>query len=525
MSTTPPPQHGTSARDVEIRRPAASDLISSGIAPFDERIGGLDEGGAYLVVGAPGPEKMVAALQFVHEGVARGEGSLLVTNAEIDSILSVAGAWGFDLWDAWESGLLQIVGFKDDFELRAIRSIAPEEVVEELASIANPNLRRIAIDPGAMFLSGGARTLLGTTFLSWARRNPATVLVTFTVDGGAISLPSSADWLTQATTGRLLLERRNDGLCQVKLARAVPRPGGRDESISLELKPGEGLVEPESYPARRGIDRGGIDEGRLLLVSLGDGHSSDLGAWAASAFDADVVSEPFEAVAAVQSGTKYGGILIHSPRQAVRQAIQACLAIRPLSRAAIVFASDDQIRSTDRISILEAGADDCLSGGIDFRELGLRIRQSISTGARPQSDSRSSPEEETQLTVSGHPDGRVSPEIFLQQVSDRAEQPDHAFFCVVTLRAKAVEPTGLESLAAAQMRAEEGDLVTVVDDLCVLLLQGAREAQVGAFMARLERAVEKDAGGARELAADVLSHPAEKGAIRGLLEAVRAPAG
>ena len=64
--------------------------VPSGIVPLDDRTGGLDAGGTFLLVGAPGPEKMVAALQFVHAGVRAGEPSALVTNADAEGILDVA---------------------------------------------------------------------------------------------------------------------------------------------------------------------------------------------------------------------------------------------------------------------------------------------------------------------------------------------------------------------------------------------------------------------------------------------------
>lgn len=500
-----------------------STMIPSGIAPLDDRVGGLQAGGNYLVVGAPGPEKMVAALQFLHAGVALGELSLLVTNSDAEGILGVAKAWGFDLHDAWLNGTLRIIGFKDDFELRAIRSIAPEEVVEELDLLVGPDVERIAIDPGAMLLTGGARSLLGSTYLHWARDHEATVVTTFSVDGGATSLPSSADWLVHATTGRLLLEKRSDGLCQATLSRSVPVPGQREETISLELKAGEGLVVPDSYPSRRGIDRGHIDEDRLLLVSLGDSHASDLEAWASRVFETDVVSEPFEAIAKAQSDARYGGVLIHSPRQRVRDAIQACMALRPLTRAAIVFASDDAVRSTDRIQILEAGADDCLSGGLDFRELGLRIKQSIATGAKPVlvdgSGDRASAT--AGLTPAESDGGRVPRAVFIEEINRRAASPDLAFFCVLDVTSAAMSANELEEALADQVRAEEGDIVYGGPERCAVLLQGAREGQLEGFLRRLRSQLAHRAGinSESDLAIEVLSHPKESGEILALLGA------
>lgn len=501
-------------------------LLRSGIVPLDERTGGLEAGGTYLVIGAPGPEKMVAALQFVHEGVRNGEPSLLLTNTTVDDMLGVASAWGFDLTEAWETGLLQVVGFRTDFELRAIRSIEPGEVLEEFEEIISPGRVRISVDPGSMFLTGGARTLLGSTFMSWARNHPATVLATFSVDGGTTSLPSSTDWLTQATTGRLLVEKRGDGLHQLTLSTAAPDADHREETISLELKPGSGLIEPRSYPARRGVDRGGIDENRLLLVSLGDEHASDLEAWARRAFETDVVAEPFAALAKVQEGNRYGGVLVHAPRRRVRDAVQACRAIRPLSRAAIVFASDDAVRSTDRVQILEAGADDCLSGGLDFRELGLRIKQAIVTGARPMTGSGVD-RVESSLIPEGSDDGRVGRPEFIRQVERRAAEAHLAFFCVLDVRAEGLASERLEATLAEQVRADDGDIVSCAADRCAVLLQGAREGQIGPFLQRLRSRLAELVGvnGGAGVAIDVLSHPADSDRIMALLGTTNGEAG
>ena len=47
----------------------------------------------------------------------------------------------------------------------------------------------------------------------------------------------------------------------------------------------------------------------------------DVEAWAGGSFNADIVSEPFEEVARVQSDPSFGGVLIHAPRARIREAV------------------------------------------------------------------------------------------------------------------------------------------------------------------------------------------------------------
>ena len=506
-----------SFRDQPAISAAGATLISSGIGPMDERMGGLRSGGSYLIVGTPGPSKMVAAFQFLFAGLENGESALLLSNADEEGALGVARAWGFEFEPYWRDGKLKIVGFKDDFELRAIRSVEPEEVLEELEFLAGPELGRIAVDPGSLFLAGGAKSLLGSSFLRWARNHPATVCSTFSVDGAATSLPSSADWMVHATTGRITLEWRAEDLYQLSLAKAVPDPGDREESISVQLEPGKGLVKPESWPARRGRDRPGVDENRLMLISLGGEHAGDVEAWAGGSFNADVVSEPFEAVARVQSDPSFGGVLIHAPRARIREAVQACRALRPLTRAAVVFASDDAIRSTDRIHILEAGADDCLSGGIDFRELDLRIKQAITAGSKPVPTADYG-EGEQESAVTAPEGGRLSADDFAAELQRRAADPVLTFFCLLDVASQGVDPSDMEELLADQVRCDEGDLVSLSEKGGLVLLQGAREGHLGPFLSRLRTRIGERAGnGAANVTIQVLSHPAESARIRSLL--------
>jgi len=483
--------------------PNGRSSVPSGISRLDERIGGLERGGVYLFAGAPGPAKLVATLQFLRAGIEAGERVLLLAGGDAAGILEVAQAWGSPLEDAWREGRLEVVGFRDDFEMRVLRSPEPEEALEELDGLASRDLARIAVESGSVFFQGGARTLLGRAFLEWARRHPATVCATLSVDG-AETLPSSAEWLVHATSGVFLMDRRSDGLFQVRLNRAHPGASGADDPVTLQLSPGKGLVAPARFPSRRQSDRPMGDAERLLLVSLGEGGSSEMEAWARQAFRTEVVAEPLEAVARLQADAGFGGILLHAPRRQVRQAVHVCRAIRPLTGAAIVVASDDAIRSTDRIQLLEAGADDCLTGGVDFRELGARIRQAASAGGKMASAVELVPDRSA-----APPGGMVARSVLVKEALRRASDPSLTIFSMVRLTLGGAPPPQAERILAEAIRDEEGDLASCGPVECLVLLQGARRDPAQAFLFRIQEILKESVGGEPRLLSEILVNPVE----------------
>ena len=500
-------QNTTTSGEVRSADPSGESGLRTGIGPLDDRIGGLEPGGSYLVVGTPGPAKMVTALQFLHEGLSGGERGALVTNTDAETVMDTARAWGFDFRESWRDGSLRILSFRDDFELRAGRSVEPEEAIEELDREVGSETARVVVDPGNPFMTGGSRTVLGTSFFRWAGSHQATVLVTFAVDANVDTLPASAEWVLQATTGRLVVGPRNGGLFQITLHRAFPLAGERAEPVSVQLEPGRGLIRPSSFPSRRGQDRAGGDPSRLLLVTLGGAHA-ELNTWASSAYHVDVTTDPMEAVANAQTQPSYGGVLVYAPRTAIRDARKVCQALRPLTSGAIVLASDDEVRASDRAYLLEAGADDCLTGGIDFRELSVRLRQAIAAGA----SFRGAAEDQFDAPRGG----AVDPGTLRFRAEERAADPRLAVFSVVTMQVPGTGEASLSDHLARELRFEDGDLLCSRTDGALVLLQGARAAQARAFLDRLRR--HADWAWNDDLVADVLSSPADADRVRAVLE-------
>lgn len=93
------------------RAALSGDRISTGAGGLDQMLGGgLPAASATLVAGPSGAGKTVLALQFVGEGLARGERCLYVSFQEsADQLRSKARAFGWDLGPAIESGQLEVL--------------------------------------------------------------------------------------------------------------------------------------------------------------------------------------------------------------------------------------------------------------------------------------------------------------------------------------------------------------------------------------------------------------------------------
>lgn len=115
--------------------------LSTGIPALDQMIGGgLPAGSATLVAGPSGAGKTVMGLQFVAEGLARGEKCVFIALQESPAqLLSKAKAFGWDLRAALEQGQL------------VIKSVQPVELnldvaAAEIRAAVSHGSKRIVLD-------------------------------------------------------------------------------------------------------------------------------------------------------------------------------------------------------------------------------------------------------------------------------------------------------------------------------------------------------------------------------------------
>jgi circadian clock protein KaiC len=95
----------------ESQEVVTSELISTGVPGLDEMLGGGTlRGNAILIAGPVGSGKSTVAVQFIAEGVSRGEpGVVAIFEETAPKYLDQAKVMGFDLEDMRNRGLVEIV--------------------------------------------------------------------------------------------------------------------------------------------------------------------------------------------------------------------------------------------------------------------------------------------------------------------------------------------------------------------------------------------------------------------------------
>lgn len=142
--------------------------VSTGIPKLDQMLGGgLLKGRTYLVTGETGVGKTILSLQFLLDGLKKGERCIYVSLDErIEGVLRGALSLGWDFWEYIESGLF----YPFEFRLFAedLRRFGKESktFVNALEKIAHGKaVNRIVLDPVSALAAGAKEELVIREYL------------------------------------------------------------------------------------------------------------------------------------------------------------------------------------------------------------------------------------------------------------------------------------------------------------------------------------------------------------------------
>jgi len=454
-------------------------IISSGVGPFDRRVGGLSASGLYLLAGAPGSGKLAFLLHFLKAGLEADERLAFLGGYAPEELFAQANHWGMDALErAWKQGRLTLLGYRGEYPRRILQAADPEEAFDELTGALDGPVNRLAVDPGTLLWETRAGTAMAAAFLQWQQAADATVAVTAVTDLGD-SLPGSTQWVVQQATGVFHLERLRSGLRELRVHRIRP-PAADPGPITLELRVGVGLVPPAASPSRRIGDVPREDRRLLFLLRLTDVVGEDLERWIAREYEVHQTRDREELFSRLQLERR-GSVCIAVERSRVDEAIRLCRTLRDLTPGAIVLLSRGQLRSSDRARAMEAGADDVLRQDVVLREIQSRFRRAAA-GVVGDHGTLGDPGRPRPIR------DLVEPPAFSSEVEHRLDSPSLGYLTMLLVSGE----VGPEVLAALResARIEAGDFVGKVAGGYAVVLQDARERHARIYLERALGALE-----------------------------------
>src|SRR3712207_837031 len=107
-------------------------VLRSGVAPIDERLGGLTLGRPHLLSGTTGAGKTAACLAFLATGLSLGESAALLTQDDPRDLLGQAADLGLDLTQGLASGRFVLLRYQREFATRYARALSADPVLDEI---------------------------------------------------------------------------------------------------------------------------------------------------------------------------------------------------------------------------------------------------------------------------------------------------------------------------------------------------------------------------------------------------------
>lgn len=493
-------------------------MIPSGIAPIDERLGGLVAGRPYVLTGAPGTGKTVACLEFLHAALERGEPAAIVTHDDPTDLLAQGEFLGIDLERALDEDRLVLLRYQLDFARRFGRASSPDVAFEELTRLLGEvRPTRIVIDSVSPFLEAGMASGAGIrAMLQFLDRSGATSMLTYPADLAGL-YDRRLEPLVQraAAIFHFSVTADHAGVIDIRKVRyQVPSTA----PISFRVAPGDGITSLGTH-RRRADDLPEETRRKILVLDLSDGIPDELFQLLRGEFDVAVrtgVASAFSDLAA--SGT--GAVLIDVRRDTIDDALTLVRELRRAgNRAPVILVTPYTLRSRDRARALRAGADDFVSGDLHPEELLTRIAAAVRHGpssAQPVADA------EVPLVTQAAADARpFDADAFARAVQGHIEGDRLPFFTLVRLTPRDGDTEALAALVLGAIRTDDGDLAGIVGGDVAVYLHSARRKDVPPFVERVRDGWRRAGHG--ELGVHTAAWPADESRVSALLQP--APAG
>lgn len=491
-------------------------MIPSGIAPLDDRLGGLVPRRTYVLTGAPGTGKTVACLEFLGAAFDAGESAVLLTTDDPTDLIAQGQYLGMDLDRQLADERLVLLRYQLDFTRRFARAPAPEIAFDELRQLIGDRApSRIVIDSVAPFLE--ASTASGTgiqALMSFVDSLGATALVTYPADLAGL-YDRRLEPLVQRAGAIVHFSCERDRGYRMELRKARFAVSST-APMAFVIQPGIGIVPVADSKHRRANDVSAEAARRILVIGADRLLADDVLPALRSRYDVNVRATLASAFAELASGV--GAVLLEVRRDSVQDALTLVRELRRAgSNAPVTLVTQFTLRADDRARALRAGADDFIVGDLHPSEFVARLEATIARGHAPGAPFG---DVEVPLVVQPSADGEhhelLDAHAFRNAVSAHMAGDPLPFFTLVSLR-----PGGtgtalqLGELVLRKLRLESGDLAGYIDAGVAVYLHSARRKDVHPFAERVRE--EWRRAGHGELEVLVASYPAEEDQVIALL--------
>jgi len=239
-------------------------MISSGIRPLDEDVGGVLAGRTHLVTGGPGAGKTALGLQFAWSALRRREGAVILTDSLPGDLKSLARHLGMDLDAEQRAGRLLLLRYRDEFPTRFAFAANPRAAADHLRRFAESiRPERIIIDSFVPFLADGAALGAGVaTLVEFLHGSGATALATYPLDLEYGYDPRLAPIVQEAAA----IFRLTRAGAVHRLQVVTTRYAALGTSTTFALRRGEGVVPTTHREVAAPQALAAPDESALLLA-------------------------------------------------------------------------------------------------------------------------------------------------------------------------------------------------------------------------------------------------------------------
>jgi KaiC/GvpD/RAD55 family RecA-like ATPase/CheY-like chemotaxis protein len=339
-------------------------MIQSGIAPLDERLGGLAPGRIHLVTGGLGAGKTAACLHFIGGALDEGERAAMLTGDRGSDLKALASYLGIDIDTPLRDGRLQLIRYRPEFSARFSHSSSPERAIADLRAMIGANApTRIAIDPLDPFLGeGGPVTAGALALVNFLEELGATALLTHPADT-ADNADRRLDPIIARSVAVVRLERGHGNVHYLGVVRARV-PDIPSAPIAFQIRRGAGIERYQgARPSQaREIRSASGSSRKLLVLHITKAAPTDIIGLLKRDYETVIRPAPAAGAALDLAATGIDAIVVAVSHDSVAEAISLITTLneRP-DVVPIILAARFNLRSIDRARALRAGADDILA--------------------------------------------------------------------------------------------------------------------------------------------------------------------